>query len=35
MYVLLFPNKIVYHSLRILFVIANSVDPDEMRNSSR
>ena len=25
-----FPNKIVFHSLKIVFVLANSVDLDEM-----
>ena len=27
---LLFPNKIAFLSLKIVFVLANSVDPDEM-----
>ena len=27
---LLFTNKVVFHSLKIVFVLANSLDPDEM-----
>ena len=27
---LLFPNKIAFLSLMIIFILANSVDPDEM-----
>ena len=30
---LLFQNKIVFLSLKIVFVLANSVDPDEMPHS--
>ena len=30
---LFFQNKIVFLSLKIVFVFANSVDPDEMRHS--
>ena len=29
----LFQNKIVFLSLKIVFVLANSVDPDEMPHS--
>ena len=31
---LLFPNKIVFLSLKTVFVLANSVDPDEMPHST-
>ena len=29
-YIMQFPNKILFFSLKIVFVSANSVDPDEM-----